>query len=295
MFTPKKSAKIFWFISVICLIGIVSPVISVEAATLIIGSHTCKPGESLTIPLTLDTEGEEISIFSADIHIENGIFQISDATVGPAATASGKTTRSHKVDDDTYRILVLSQENSNPIEDGVVCEIILDTEEGITPHMLSLSVESASASDPRGNYVDISTIGYIILTDEYPACIIPSGSDITVFGSAGNNSITVKSGSKVTCWNFPGENQINIQDGTVQCRVKRSGAMVSISSDSGMNIRIPATSVIQTIRFADGSSPLVITDGKVMLGGQQIMTTEEAVSSPDNGDDISYKFFQAQC
>ncbi len=133
---------------------------------------------------------------------------------------------------------------------------------------------------------------YTILTDSSPNCTIEGGAYKKVIGSADKNIINVKSGANVECINFPGENEINIEESTSTFTIRRSGATVYLlSSSSGTLIKIPATRYPQTLRFLNGSSHLIITGGAVMLGNQEVTTTEKTVDTPYNSTDTSEHIF----
>jgi len=111
---------------------------------------------------------------------------------------------------------------------------------------------------------------YIILSNGSAPVTLSSQNPVTVFGSSGINTITIKAGAQVKCYNFVGENVINFTETFSQFTISRSGATVYLSSNGKTNVRIPATRTAQTLGFADMSLKLVITDNKVMLGSQVI-------------------------
>jgi len=272
---PFFMLSILYCIMGLCLMNMVSPISSAESATLIIGSSGCKAGDIISIPLTLKTGGEKISSLGADIHVDSSLFQITGAVIGTASTAAGKTILSNSFDHDTYRIRVIASNNINSIDDGIVAYLTVKVNDFISPMVLSLAAESISGSDAVGRYVDISTISYIILGDNSPGCLIPSGSYIKVFGSAGVNSVNLQSGGRVECTNFPGDNTINIQESADEFTVKRLGAMVYLqNATSGTMLKIPATKTPQTLTFTNGSFILVITDSRIQLGIKEVTTAE---------------------
>ncbi len=135
---------------------------------------------------------------------------------------------------------------------------------------------------------------YIVLTNKtplLPALIIQKGYYAQVFGSDGGNSISIASGGRMEGMNFVGANVINIEDSSSQCSVYRSGAAVYITSNTGTLVKIPATKTVQTLRFFDGSSGLVIDNGRVKLGNQEITPNAAAVGALVNPADTSAGIF----
>ncbi len=132
---------------------------------------------------------------------------------------------------------------------------------------------------------------WLVLTDNSDPLTLSFGDYAQVFGSTDINIINMEAGARVQCLNFIGSNQINIEENSSEFTVYRSGAMVYLKTSTGTLIKIPATQTGQTLRFADGSSELVIADGEVMLGNQIISMTESVVDSPVNGADTSTDIF----
>lgn len=135
---------------------------------------------------------------------------------------------------------------------------------------------------------------YIVLTNKtplLPALIIQKGYYAQVFGSDGGNSISIASGGRMEGMNFVGANVVNIEDSSSQCSVYRSGAAVYITSNTGTLVKIPATKTVQTLRFFDGSSGLVIDNGRVKLGNQEITPNAAAVGALVNPADTSAGIF----
>ncbi len=287
---------ILYLIIYISLIFIVFPTPSTQATpTLTIQSINCNAGDTVKIPLSLQTNGENIAALHIDIHIDKKIFKVIDVTDGPAATDANKIIISNEFDEDTYRIGFISTDNISNMTDGIIAYLNLSINTSVTPQVISLYVESINGSNSVGNHVDISTRNYTILTNNYPNFTIPSGMYCIIFGSGIINTINVDSGAQVECINFPGNNQINIKENSSNCLIRRSGATVYITGTSNMNIKIPATKTAQTLRFGDGSSTLVIVNdssgAKVMCGNQEIKTTEETVETPENSGDTSAGMF----
>ncbi|MGD9732110.1 MAG: hypothetical protein AB7U45_08000 [Desulfamplus sp.] len=291
MIQPFKISITHLILSIFLAV-IIYPVQAAQAsAILTMQSINCGGGSAaVQIPLTLQTHGENIAALHVDIHIDKNLFQITNVSAGTAAAAADKIIAGNQFDEDTYRIGVISTDSINNMTDGIIAYVNLLINDLSEPQIISLYVEYIIASNPTGNYIDIEPHNYIILTDNYPEFNIASGSHCIVFGSAGINTIKVESGANVECINFPGKNQINIEENSADCLIRRSGAAVYISGSNGTKIKLPASKTEQTLRFKDGSSSLVITNqdgiGKVMLGRQEVKTTETVIETPENTYDI---------
>ena len=125
-----------------------------------------------------------------------------------------------------------------------------------------------------------SVTSYEVLTDHSFPLTIQYGEYVKVYGSTGGNTINVEPGARVMCMNFISLNTLNIEGETFDFTVSRSGAMVTLESIEGTLIKIPATKSAQTLNFSDGSSILLISNGKVMLGEQEIRLTEAPMETP---------------
>ncbi|MBF0234166.1 MAG: hypothetical protein HQK65_14180 [Desulfamplus sp.] len=103
--------------------------------------------------------------------------------------------------------------------------------------------------------------------------------------------MNVEKYARVQFKNFIGANIVNIEESSSEFTAYRSGASVYLNSSAGTRIEIAATQTSQTIRFADGSSELVIKNGNVMLGSQIVSTVQNAVQAPLNISDNSKSIF----
>ncbi len=118
--------------------------------------------------------------------------------------------------------------------------------------------------------------------------IISDDADVhLVYGTTGNNQVTVKSGARVHLRHFPGKNTIHIKTDINKCSVVRSGAMVTIRNpNDGTRVKMPATAEKQTLNFNGGSKGLQIIGGNVDLDGLQVNLTEQSLyQAPQPGDE----------
>ncbi len=147
----------------------------------------------------------------------------------------------------------------------------------------SMGIELSNDNNtPEPPELPESVASYQILTDQSGLFTIQYGEYVKVIGSAGINTIYLESGARVECLNFAGANVVDIEDAASYFTVYRSGAMVYLeSAATGTRIKIAVNSTEQTLRFADGTSTLRISDGKVKIGEQEIKLTETQLTSPD--------------
>ena len=125
---------------------------------------------------------------------------------------------------------------------------------------------------------------YKILTENFPDAIILSGDEFTVYGTTGENQITVQQNADVELINFPGNNTIIIEGNASEFIVSRSGATVSIENEESQTyIKIPATLTVQNLVFDDQTLNLYIESGSVMLSDQEILTDSEYNPEPEVG------------
>jgi len=118
----------------------------------------------------------------------------------------------------------------------------------------------------------------VVLTDSTPTTIY-SGSDLTVYGSAWINNITIQSSARVKLINFPGINIITIKASSSLFSTSRSGSTVTFKDEmNGTALIMPATASTQLIVFDDLTTILEIEDGKVMLGNQEVTNSEQGVN-----------------
>ncbi|MBF0413786.1 MAG: hypothetical protein HQK70_13905 [Desulfamplus sp.] len=85
----------------------------------------------------------------------------------------------------------------------------------------------------------------------------------------------MKSGGRVECVNFAGSNIVNLEDKASDFKVYRSGGTVYLKNATSCTlVKIPATKTPQTLNFPDSNFELIISNGKVMIGNQEITKTE---------------------
>lgn len=119
----------------------------------------------------------------------------------------------------------------------------------------------------------------LVLTNTSPDATISAGSNTGVYGTSGANSITLESGAQAELLNFPGSNTITIEADSSIFTISRSGATVTFEGTDGTVLKMPATTISQSIVFDNGSLDLVINGGAVLLGEQEIGTTAVAVAT----------------
>ncbi|MBF0377802.1 MAG: serine protease [Desulfamplus sp.] len=118
----------------------------------------------------------------------------------------------------------------------------------------------------------------IVLTDSKLTTIY-SGSDLTVYGSSGINSLYIQKNSNVKLINFQEIGFIAIQGDSSLFLVSRLGATVTLKDKTNeTTIIMPATKNIKLIMFENITTILKIQSNKVMLGNQEVSKSEQIVN-----------------
>ena len=129
---------------------------SVPPAQLNLGSTTGAPGGTVTIPITLVTNGWSISATSNDLHYDASMLLNPRAAIGPAGSAAGKNAVSNVVTSGLFRIGVFSIQNNNPIGDGVVAYVTLDIDPSVPLETETQIDNTPSASNPEGDLLPVT-------------------------------------------------------------------------------------------------------------------------------------------
>jgi len=237
-----------------------------------------------------DPNGSDINIsgLSADLLISSGEPTIPAAPSDVSASDGSYTDKVHlswnSVSEATsykvYRSLTYSGSKTLL---GTVSGTSYDDTSGTadtTYYYWVKAVNNAGESDYSSyntGYRKLETTINVILTDTSPNATITTGSDAQIYGTTGANHITIESGAQVQLFNVPGNNTITIQADSSLFTVYRSGATVVFEGTDGTVLKIPATTISQSIIFDDGSKPLIIDSGRVLLDDQVIDSTPAAI------------------
>jgi uncharacterized protein (TIGR02145 family)/uncharacterized repeat protein (TIGR02543 family) len=148
--------------------------------------------------------------------------------------------------------------------------------------------------------MDFTVEDAVFLTDDAPDYTVTSGSETRIYGSEASNQITLESGAKAELIDFPGQNMIKIQSNPYFFTLFRSGSVVTFAGSDGTQLKIPATSDIQTISFfCNENHVLQIHNNQLMLDDQVIgleqsilpgYTFLEQGRIPDTGQDQCYGY-----
>ncbi|MBF0228452.1 MAG: serine protease [Desulfamplus sp.] len=118
----------------------------------------------------------------------------------------------------------------------------------------------------------------IVLTDS-KLITIYSGSELTVYGSSGINSLYIQKSSNIKLINFQEISFIAIQGDSSLFLVSRLGATVTLKDKANeTTIIMPATKNIKLIMFENLTTTLKIQSNKVMLGNQEVSKSEQIVN-----------------
>jgi RNase P/RNase MRP subunit p29 len=121
----------------------------------------------------------------------------------------------------------------------------------------------------------------IVLTADTTDTIIHSGESVNVYGTAGDDHITLESGARAKLTHFRGNNTITIESDSGGFTVCRSGARVTFEGNDGTLLKIPATRSLQTIEFNDEAFSLTIESRAVLLGGQRVTMVPASIDGND--------------
>ncbi|UFS71027.1 hypothetical protein LPW11_02290 [Geomonas sp. RF6] len=147
--------------------------------TLSLGNVSGVQGQSVTIPVTLTTNGANIGACEVQLDYDPAVLTPTGATLGPAGTAASKTVNPVQVNSARYVVGVYAL-NTTSIGDGVVANVTFAISSTATGTPVILNVPSAS--DPDGNDVSISGTGSTITLPDttvptISGFVIPSTSD----------------------------------------------------------------------------------------------------------------------
>lgn len=291
------------YISIITSLIVVLSAIPAMAVqpSLSLSSVTVEAGDTFQLTLSFDTQNEEVSALSTDIEFDSSLLQITDVVAGESATAADKQILYNQVSSTTCRIGIISLTGNDAIPSGVVAYVSGNVSDVAPNQVISLS-QAVSASTPLGlglaltgsdGTIIVGTAPLetpdtcIVLSSTHNSVTVPAGSYYQVYGSPAVDTLNVETGGRLNFINPVAGNVINIEEASSRLDIYRSGATVYLSGTSNTLIKIPATTTDQTLRFADGSSALRVSNGDVMLGTQVILTTQSDLDAPVDTSDRS--------
>lgn len=129
---------------------------------------------------------------------------------------------------------------------------------------------SPNSNDPDACLILMNNVSYKLM----------SNSITQIYGCSGANNICLESGAVARLFYFVDNNTVTLDSASSQFTVFRSGSTVTIEGSDGTKLIIPATTMSQTIIFADGASDLIIQGDAVFLGTQEIVSSPTPVSVP---------------
>ncbi len=139
--------------------------VPLHAATLSVGSATVTPGQSLSIPVSLEgAPGEAVASLQFDIVFDAEVIAVSDASPGTAAAAAGKDALFAPQELGRVRVIVFGLLSQTAIGDGVVADLSLQIDSQAPGGLYPLSLSNVVLSDPQGASVPVSTMtGHLTL------------------------------------------------------------------------------------------------------------------------------------
>ncbi|MDX2165937.1 MAG: MYXO-CTERM sorting domain-containing protein [Deltaproteobacteria bacterium] len=118
------------------------------------------PGGTATVCVALDTGGAQVAGTQNDLTWDGSCLTLPDTSACYASGTHGKQLQGKLLDnrDFTYRALILSLSDVDPIDDGVLycCDFFVEATAG---ECCRVDVTGAGASDPRGNALDVLAVG----------------------------------------------------------------------------------------------------------------------------------------
>jgi hypothetical protein len=107
---------------------------------------------------------------------------------------------------------------------------------------------------------------------------VTSGS-AKIFGSEHNNHVIIDPGTHTEIINFPGNNYIRINADSGSFTASRSGTIVTFEGTDGTVLILPASGSTQMIEFDDTTQDLVISNDRILLGGQPVPLPGETAAT----------------
>lgn len=124
------------------------------------------PGDIATVCVTLATGGAEVAGTQNDLVWDGRCLTLPDTGSCYASGMHSKSLQGRLLDnrDFTYRALILSLSDVDPIEDGVLycCDFIV---EPTASECCRVEIAGASASDPHGNALDVLAFAREVCTE----------------------------------------------------------------------------------------------------------------------------------
>ena len=132
------------------------------------------PGASIPIAVSFTSERSPISGLQFDLSFDDSALSLG-ILVGDATRASGKTVYFAPVSSRQIRFLI-AELNANSISDGAVVRLFVNVQPGAAPGFYRIHFESATATDPSGQSVPISTSdGAVTVATTYGAPVVLEG------------------------------------------------------------------------------------------------------------------------
>jgi predicted RecA/RadA family phage recombinase len=124
-------------------------------AQLNLGSGSGSPGGTVTLPITLVTNGWNICATSNDLQYDASLLKSPTCEIGPAGSAASKGVQCNVVATGIFRVGVVGL-NTNSIGDGVVAYVTFGIDQSATPGSKIAINNTPTASDCAGGLVPIT-------------------------------------------------------------------------------------------------------------------------------------------
>ena len=146
----RRISKVLCFaFSMLLIVGVA------YAQRLNLGSASGAPGTDVTIPITLDYEGEtpDISSISVEIGFDPNALDYVSIEIGPVSEEAEKEAMANLVSSNLLRVAILGY-NQNVIQSGTVANITFHIKSGASGQITLYN--TPSASDPNGDLVTVT-------------------------------------------------------------------------------------------------------------------------------------------
>lgn len=170
------------------LLSFAIPALAVVPPSLTVGSGSALPGQTVQIPITLATEGANISSVLIDLKFDGTLLSAPTAVLGSAGT--GKTLLTNTLPSGAFRIAPYDL-NNTPFSNGAIVNVTFTVAAtAATGTTINLTYDTATlgASDPSGNDVAITGVTGTITI---PVPLTVPGAPTISAATAGNSQATV--------------------------------------------------------------------------------------------------------
>jgi hypothetical protein len=121
------------------------------------GSGSGNPGDTnISVQVRLNSQdGARVAGLNFDLSYDVSRLNVSNVTIGSAASPAGKTMSWSRPSSDTVRVIIFGL-NQDTIPNGTVANVIFNVLVGAAPGTSSLTLSHAAATDPSGGGIGVN-------------------------------------------------------------------------------------------------------------------------------------------